>query len=296
MKALILFVSTTALLWTSFVFAEYNRDQAMTKVTANGIDIAYTLASSDSAPTVLLITGLSASHRLWDEDFVNGIVDAGYRVVLFDNRDTGESTRLDDLGNPSLLWLTVKATLGFAVDAPYSLNDMAADAIGLLNALNIERAHIVGASMGGMIAQIIAADYPQRAQSLVSIMSTTGASHLPRAQGDSQGGLLQVADTEGEMQAELEENGMFPSAMPRQVTAIVAAGDRSDKVSQISAPTLVIHGAQDNLMPKEHGQHTHELIKGSKFIVVEGMGHDLPPKVVPQIVQEMDQHFTSAGE
>jgi pimeloyl-ACP methyl ester carboxylesterase len=151
---------------------------------------------------------------------------------------------------------------------------MAADAIGLMDALNIDRAHIVGASIGGTIAQIIASDYPQRTQSLVSIVSTTGASHLPRAQGDAQGGLLQVSDTVGEMQAQLEESGMFSSAIPRQVMAIVTVGDRSDKVSQISLPTVLLHGAQNNLMPKEHGQHTHALLEGSKFIVVEGMRHN----------------------
>ena len=283
------------LLWTSIVQADYSRDQAMTKINANGVEIAYTQAGDVSAPPVLLVMGLTASHRLWGEDFVNGIIDAGYRVVLFDNRDTGESARLDALGEPTLWWQMLKATIGLDVDAPYSLNDMAADAIAVLDALQIERAHIVGASMGGMIAQIIAADYPERTQSLVSIMSTTGAPHLPEAQGGAGNDLLELGDSEGDVQAQLEEMGMFPDAMPRQLMAIVSAGDRSEAVSRIKAPTLVLHGEDDNLLPKEHGQHTHEMINGSEFIVYQGMGHDMPAEVVPLMLQAMAQHFPAAG-
>ena len=283
------------LLWTSIVQADYSRDQAMTKINANGVEIAYTQAGDVSAPPVLLVMGLTASHRLWGEDFVNGIIDAGYRVVLFDNRDTGESARLDALGEPTLWWQMLKATIGLDVDAPYSLNDMAADAVAVLDALQIERAHIVGASMGGMIAQIIAADYPERTKSLVSIMSTTGAPHLPEAQGGAGNDLLELGDSEGDVQAQLEEMGMFPDAMPRQLMAIVSAGDRSEAVSRIKAPTLVLHGEDDNLLPKEHGQHTHEMINGSEFIVYPGMGHDMPAEVVPLMLQAMSQHFPAAG-
>ncbi|XOV84980.1 MAG: alpha/beta fold hydrolase [bacterium] len=296
MKRLTVFVGAVCvLLMSSLSQAQYSRDQAMSKVNVNGVEIAYTQAGDLSAPPVLLVMGLTASHRLWGEDFVNGIIDAGYRVVLFDNRDTGESARLDELGTPTLWWQMLKATIGFDVDAPYSLNDMAADAIAVLDALNIERAHIVGASMGGMIAQIIAADYPDRTQSLVSIMSTTGAPHLPEAQGGAGDDLLELGDSDGDMQAQLEELGMFPDAMPRQLMAIVSAGDRSEDVARIKVPTLVLHGANDNLLPKEHGKHTHEMISGSKFVVYEGMGHDMPPEVVPLMLQAMAQHFPAAG-
>lgn len=292
MKRLTILVSAVGiLLWASIVQADYSRDQPMTKIDVNGVEIAYTQAGDVSAPPVLLVMGLTASHRLWGEDFVNGIIDAGYRVVLFDNRDTGDSARLDALGEPTLWWQMLKATIGLDVDAPYSLKDMAADAIAVLDALQIERAHIVGASMGGMIAQIIAADYPERTLSLVSIMSTTGAPHLPEAQGGAGNDLLELGDSEGDAQAQLEEMGMFPDAMPRQLMAIVSAGDRSEAVSRIKAPTLVLHGEDDNLLPKEHGQHTHEMIDGSSFIVYQGMGHNMPPQVVPQILQAMAQHF-----
>jgi len=296
MKRLTILVGALGmLLWASIAQADYSRDQAMTKINVNGVEIAYTQAGDVSAPPVLLVMGLTASHRLWGEDFVNGIIDAGYRVVLFDNRDTGESARLDALGTPTLWWQMLKATIGLDVDAPYSLNDMAADAIAVLDALQIERAHIVGASMGGMIAQIIAADYPERTKSLVSIMSTTGAPHLPEAQGGAGNDLLELGDSEGDVQAQLEEMGMFPDAMPRQLMAIISAGDRSEAVSRIKAPTLVLHGEDDNLLPKEHGQHTHELISGSEFIVYQGMGHDMPAQVVPLMLQAMAEHFPAAG-
>ena len=122
-----------------------------------------------------------------------------------------------------------------------------------------------------------------------------GAPHLPEAQGGAGNDLLELGDSEGDAQAQLEEMGMFPDAMPRQLMAIVSAGDRSEAVSRIKAPTLVLHGEDDNLLPKEHGQHTHEMIDGSSFIVYPGMGHNMPPEVVPQMLQAMAQHFPAAG-
>ena len=180
---------------TSSVFADYSRDQAMTVSQLNNIDIAYTTVGDVSAPPVLMVMGLTGSHRLWGEDLVNGLVDAGYRVVLFDNRDTGESARLDELGTPTLWWQLLKNSIGLGVDAPYSLKDMAADGMAVLDELGIAKAHIVGASMGGMIAQIIATEYPARTDTLVSIMSTTGAPHLPPPEGQAQSDLQGIADT-----------------------------------------------------------------------------------------------------
>ncbi len=275
--------------------ARYNLEQAMTVEQINGIDLAYTEAGSADGPPVLLIMGLTGSHRLWGEDFVNHIADAGYRVILFDNRDTGQSARLDELGTPTLWWEMLKSYVGFDVDAPYTLRDMADDGVQLLDALNIEDAHIVGASMGGMIAQIIAAQYPERAQSLVSIMSTTGAPHLPEASGDAQADLMDIGDAEGDQTAQLNAMGIYPEAMPRQLLAIVAAGDRSEQVKTISVPTLVLHGEDDALLPPPHGEHTAELIPGARFIQYSGMGHDLPAEVVPQLVADMTQHFATVN-
>jgi pimeloyl-ACP methyl ester carboxylesterase len=290
-----LFVLTSALLLTPVASADYSHEQPMTVATLNGVSIAYTSVGDVSAPPVLMVMGLTASHRLWGEDLINGLVDAGYRVILFDNRDTGESARLDELGEPTLWWQMLKSTLGFDVTAPYSLGDMAQDGIAVLDALQIPKAHIVGASMGGMIAQIIAAQHPQRSESLVSIMSTTGAPHLPSAEADAQDDLLGIADSEGEASTQLQDIGIFPEAMPRQLMAIISAGDRSAEVQSITVPTLVLHGEDDTLLPPPHGAHTHELIQGSKLITYPGMGHNMPEQVVPLIVVAMSAHFAGVG-
>ena len=282
-------------------FAQYDREQAMTVAKINGIDIAYTVAQPKNegmtnpaveTPTVLLIMGLTGSHRLWDQALVNGLVDGGYTVVLFDNRDTGQSARLDELGNPTLWWQMLKSVVGLDVDAPYSLRDMANDAVGVLDELDIEKAHVVGASMGGMIAQIVAAEHTDRVLSLTSIMSTTGAPHLPEATGDAQGDLLDLGDSEGEeATARLHDFGIHPEALPRQLMAIISAGDRSEQVKTISVPTLVQHGADDPLLPPPHGEHTASLIEGSRYVVYEGMAHDTPEAVVPLLVNDMVEHF-----
>lgn len=286
---------TALLLSASFAQAEYRHDRAISKTQVNGVEIAFTQAGDAAAPPVLLIPGTTASHRFWEESFIKNIIRAGYRVVLFDHRDTGESARLDELGTPTLWWETLKYIFGFSINAPYSLNEMAADAIGVLDALDIRQAHIVGASMGGMIAQIIAADYPQRTLSLTSIMSSTGAPHLPRSYG-AQNYFSSGSESEEKMQSRLEDMGLFLSATPRHVMAIVAVGDRSEGVSRISVPTLILHGEDDQLMLIEHGQHTHELIRGSELITYKGMGHNFPPEVVPQLLQDMFRHFTRADQ
>ncbi len=272
----------------------YSREQPVTVAELNGIDIAYTEAGGPSAPAVLMVMGLTASHRLWGEDVINGLVAAGYRVIVFDNRDTGDTSFVDELGTPVLWWELIKNAIGFDVSAPYSLSDMAADGIAVLDQLNIEQAHIVGASMGGMIAQVIAVEYPERTRSLVSIMSTTGAPHLPEADEQASDGLLGIAESEGDAAARFHEMGIFPEAMPRQLMAIISAGDRSEQVAMISAPTLVLHGQDDTLLPPAHGEHTHEMISGSKLVIYEGMGHNMPEPVVPALVEEMVAHFESA--
>jgi pimeloyl-ACP methyl ester carboxylesterase len=282
------------LLLSPLVSADYSRDTPMTVARLNGIDIAYQVVGDAQAPPVLMVMGLSGSHRLWGEDIVNGLTAAGYRVVLFDNRDTGQSARLDELGTPTIWWEMIKNMIGLDVDAPYSLDDMAEDGISVLDELGIERAHIVGASMGGMIAQIIAAEHAPRALTLVSIMSTTGAPHLPEAEEQAAEGLLDIAGSEGDATARMHEIGIYPEAMPRQLMAIISAGDRSAQVQTITVPTLVVHGADDTLLPPPHGEHTHEMIRGSTYVVFEGMGHNLPEPVVPDVVAAMVNHFQAA--
>ena len=274
--------------------ARYSRDKETNVATINEVELAYVVAGDVEATPIMLIMGLTASHRLWNESFVHGLVDAGYRVVMFDNRDTGDSERLDRLGEPTLWWEMIKNVIGIGVDPAYTLNDMAADAVGVMDELGIKSAHVVGASMGGMIAQIVAAEYPERTRSLVSIMSTTGAPHLPEAEEQAADGLQGLGDAEGDAMAQLQEMGVYPEAMPRQLVAIVAAGDRSEQVQTISVPTLVQHGINDTLLPPPHGEHTAELIEGSKYVVYEGMGHDMPEEVVPTLVADIVAHVTAA--
>jgi len=291
MKNLFLFVFLSV--FSVSTYSDYKSDQATTIVDVDGVSIAYTTAGEEESPSVLMIMGLMASHRVWPEEIVNGFVNAGYRVVLFDNRDTGDSDRLDRLGEPKLWWKFLVNSLGFEVNAPYTLLDMAEDGIAVLDVLEIQSAHIVGASMGGMIAQIIASEYPERTKSLVSIMSTTGAKHLPEMTNETEGNFRNFGDGNfGEINVEqMRSYGFYPESMPRQLTAIFHAGDRSEQVKNINVKTLVQHGANDPLLPPDHGRHTAELIEGSKLVIYEGMGHNLPPEVLPTIISDMLDFF-----
>lgn len=259
------------------------------QASVNGIEVAYKVLGDPSHPTVVMVMGMGASHILWGDYLPNQLVEAGYQVVLFDNRDVGGSTYLDQYGQPTIWWEVVKDAIGFEMNAPYDLNDMAKDTVSLMDALDIQQAHIVGASMGGMIAQVMAAQYPDRVLSLSSIMSTPGfADHLPRP-GQPGGGIsaAREGETEAETKARLEYMGFYPDSVPRQLMAILKSGDRSEEVKTISAPTLVIHGKDDGLIPVEHGAYTAELIAGSKYIAFDGMGHNLPPAVLPEISRNM---------
>lgn len=286
------------MLASSLAFGEYSRvymdSQASFLSDSKGVSIAYKTLGEADAEAVVLVMGLGASHSLWGDKFVQSIVFAGYRVVLIDNRDTGASSRFDEWGKPVLWWELLKRQLGLGVNAPYLLNDMAADVVSVMDTLEIERAHIVGASMGGMIAQIVAADYPQRTQSLTSIMSTTGAPHLPAPSSDSSNLLKDLVSNDDENnsdETEMKLRGFYPEAMPRQLMAILKTGDRTVRVKTIEAPTLVLHGADDTLIPPAHGQHTTDTITGSKLVIFEGMGHDMPEAVMPKILAEMTAHM-----
>lgn len=272
----------------------YTERYPLEKIQANGIEIAYKVIGQPTDTPVLLVMGLGASHRLWGDNFVKGIVDAGYRVVLFDNRDVGESQRFHEHGQPWLWWQFIRDKIGFGVDAAYSLDDMADDSVALLDVLNIDDAHIVGASMGGMIAQIIAAKYPARTRSLISIMSSTGAPHLPAPSNESSAGLEKVASGESEQQDYYESIGLHPDAMPRHILAIMDTGDRSEAVKTIKAPTLVLHGADDTLLSPPHGEHTAALIEGSKLAIFQGMGHNMPEEIVPDLLKNMIKHMEAA--
>jgi pimeloyl-ACP methyl ester carboxylesterase len=282
-------------------------------VKANGLDLYYESHGPADAEPILLIMGLGAQMTRWSKDFYGKLVDAGYRVILFDNRDVGLSEKLDAAGPPDMG--AVMAALGEGRKPPvaYTLDEMAADAAGVLDALGIERAHIVGASMGGMIAQLVAADHPQRTLSLTSIMSTTGNPELPRATPEAMARLNTPApdptkDLEGFLASAVEgakvmasaypvdealvrENSLadfkrsyYPVGFQRQYAGIMASPDRRPKLKTITAPTVVIHGDADPLVPVEGGRDTAANIAGAELVIIPGMGHEIPIPVQDQVV------------
>lgn len=276
---------------TGTVVADYDPDGPMFTTRNDDVDIAYSVVGDEQAEPILIVMGLAASHRVWNPAIIDGLVDGGYRVVLLDNRDVGQSSRIDGRGKLWLGWQLLKYQIGWKVNSPYTLNDMAADAVSVLDELKIERAHVIGASMGGMISQVIAYEHPARAQSLVSIMSTTWAPHLPAPGKAQQDGISDMNESSDDEAARLEQLGFYTSALPNQVTAILNAGDRTERVAQITAPTLVLHGANDKLLTVEHGRHTAETIAGASFKVYENMGHNLPDDIVPVMVRDMLGHL-----
>lgn len=278
---------------TGTVVADYDPDGPMFTTCNDDVDIAYSVVGDEQAEPILIVMGLAASHRVWNPAIIDGLVDGGYRVVLLDNRDVGQSSRIDGRGKLWLGWQLLKYQIGWKVNSPYTLNDMAADAVSVLDELKIERAHVIGASMGGMISQVIAYEHPARAQSLVSIMSTTWAPHLPAPGKAQQDGISDMNESSDDEAARLEQLGFYTSALPNQVTAILNAGDRTERVAQITAPTLVLHGANDKLLTVEHGRHTAETIAGASFKVYENMGHNLPDDIVPVMVRDMLGHLRS---
>lgn len=258
------------------------------------LEIAYRIVEEHpDRPKAVVIMGLGGSNIAWGDALISGLAAQGYEVLLLDNRDTGASTRFDDWGQPTLWWELLKYKLGFSVNAPYTLNDMATDITGLMTVVGYDQAHIIGASMGGMIAQIVAARHPEKTRSLISIMSTTGAPHLPPPTEEAEQRLrnLAVGDAESDREQAIRDRGFFPESMQRHLMAIFKVGDRSAEVATISTPTLVIHGADDGLVPPEHGEHTASLIKGSTFSLVPGMAHDMPEEIIPLLVIEMTTHM-----
>ena len=287
------------------------------KVKANGIEIVYDTFGESSAPPMLLIMGLGAQMIAWDEDFCAALAGRGYRVIRFDNRDIGLSTRLDEAGVPSTLALLKAQVQGEAVPAPYTLCDMADDAAGLLEALEIQASHVVGASMGGMIAQEMAIHHPQRVRTLTSIMSSTGNPELPPPTPEALSILATPAPTDragyleyaiktwrtlsgpafpideeyATQRAELSfERGLSVAGTARQLAAILASGSRREALRSVTVPALIIHGDADPLVPVEGGIDTADSIPGAELIVIEGMGHDLPPALAPQVIEAIAGH------
>jgi pimeloyl-ACP methyl ester carboxylesterase len=275
----------------------------MPNVRANGLTIEYEEFGDRRAAPLLLVMGLGAQMVLWREEFCEQLAARGYRVIRFDNRDVGKSSWLDDLGVPDVSAVFAAAMLRQPVKAPYLLRDMAADAAGLLDALAIGKAHVVGASMGGMIAQAMAIDFSTRLLSLTSIMSSTGNPNLPPPKPEAMAVLLapppanreQAIDRsvtvfrtigspgfpfdEAEVRARAAlsyDRGFNPNGVVRQLAAIMASGNRHDALRGIHLPTLVVHGRDDPLVPLAGGEDTAAAIAGAELLVIDGMGHDLP--------------------
>jgi len=279
----------------------------MSNVTANGIQIEYGTFGDESNPPLLLIMGLGAQMIVWDSEFCQQIADRGYHVIRFDNRDTGLSTHFHDAALPDV----AAAMLGDTSSAAYTLSDMAADAAGLLDALGVPAAHIVGASMGGMIAQTVAIEHPDRTLSLCSIMSMTGdptvgtpepealellTSTPPQTVEEAADASVLAAKVIGGNRYPVDEERTRERAIEgwnrdhdhlgfgRQLVAIMASGDRTPRLANVSKPTVVIHGIDDPLVTLSGGEATAKAIPGAKLVKIEGMGHDLPIPVWPQVI------------
>jgi pimeloyl-ACP methyl ester carboxylesterase len=287
------------------------------RVKANDIEIVYDTFGDANAPPLLLISGLSAQMIGWDAEFCAQIAAQGYWVIRFDNRDVGLSTKFDDAGAPDLLALIQALVHGEALQAPYTLRDMADDAVGLLDALEIESAHVVGASMGGMIAQTVAIHHPGRVSTLTSIMSTTGDPELPPPKPEVVAVLVTPAPMDREPYIEQSihnqrvlsgpgyppdavrareragrafDRGIHPAGVGRQLAAIITSGSRKEALKSVSVPTLVIHGDADPLVPVEAGIDMANAVPGAQLLIIEGMGHDLPPAVWPRVIDAIARH------
>jgi pimeloyl-ACP methyl ester carboxylesterase len=288
---------------------------------ASGTELEYDTAGSTDDPTLLLIMGFTAQMTAWPDQFVKMLADGGLHVVRFDNRDCGLSSKHDGVQ------VDIMAILGRGlgadladIDVPYTLSDMAADAVGLLDHLGIGIAHVLGASMGGMIAQTIAIEHPQRVRSLISVMSAPGDPSVGQAAPEAMAALLMPPPTEREAfiaateryaivgskkyrdpelmkerAAAAYDRMFYPEGSTRQLAAIYKSGNRSEKLQQLDVPTLVIHGRDDTLIQPSGGIRTAELIPGSNLLLIGDMGHDLPEPLWPVITDAVISHTRFAG-
>ncbi|MBV9395334.1 MAG: alpha/beta fold hydrolase [Methylobacteriaceae bacterium] len=283
---------------------------------SNGVQLCYdTFGDRNDAP-LLLIMGLGAQMILWDDGFCSALAERGFFVIRFDNRDIGRSTKIAG-ESPPLPKLIENALTGKPINAPYTLRDMAADAIGLLDALGIERAHVVGASMGAAITQELAIHFPQRLLSATCIMGTSGDPRLPPPTQEAMEVLMSPSPTDKEAFRErflwtwrvlrgsafpetedreraralrIFERGLNPPGVARQLAAIFASGDRTKALPKVRVPTLVIHGTADPLVPVEGGRAIAAGVPGAKLVEIEGMGHAIPEAVWPRVIGAISDH------
>ena len=285
--------------------------------TVGELELCYETFGSAAAPPVLLIMGLASQMLLWDDQFCEQLASRGFRVIRFDNRDVGRSSHLRGAITPSRWQLLRRSASG----AAYTLEELADDSVGLLDVLNIRAAHVVGASMGGMIAQLVAIKHPDRVLSLVSIMSTTGNPKVGKPQPKMMMRLMRKARREreayiadhietyraiGSKQYDFEEEykreraarlfdrGIYPAGSARQLGAVASAPDRTEALAAIRTPTTVIHGDADPLVDVSGGRATAEAIRGARLVIFPGMGHDLPRALWPEIIDAIVENTAAA--
>jgi len=296
----------------------------MTTIKANGIEIDVEELGARTAMPLVLIRGLGTQRTAWPEEFLAALVERGHRVITFDNRDVGHSTKFDRAGSANVADAMARAARGEPVKAPYTLDDMALDVVALLDTLEIESAHVAGISMGGMIAQLLAARHGERLRSLTSIMSSSGAPGLPGPTPEAAAALLSrpenPEDRESVVRHHVEllkvigspgfrpgdaylramaekayDRCYCPDGMERQLVAILAAESRGELLAAIRVPTLVIHGQDDPLIPVEAGIDTAERIPGAELCLIPGMGHDVVPALAPILAEAISDHTQAAG-
>src|SRR3712207_4069935 len=288
------------------------------KARVGDLELAYETFGDPSDTPLLLVMGLATQMIGWPDDFCRGLAERGLFVIRFDNRDIGLSTHLHDAGAPDVMAVLGGDLSGVA----YGLPDLAEDTVGLLDTLGLDSVHLVGASMGGMIAQLVAVAHPERVRSLTSIMSTTGDPTvgapneaamgvlLSAPAGDRDGAIQRVVDTyrvigspgfEFDEAAVRDRAGLSfdraydPAGVARQLAAILTTHDRTPHLAELSVPTLVIHGAEDALVNVSGGRATAAAVPDCELLVVDGMGHDLPRAVWPQLIDRMTELFTQIG-
>ena len=283
-----------------------------------GIEIFYEDHGDPAHETILLVMGLGAQLTLWPDELVEALTGEGFRVIRYDNRDIGLSQKMEGARAPSLPIQLLRKKIGFPAKVPYTLTDMAHDGIGLLDALGIDRAHVVGASMGGMIVQLMAVHHPDRLMSMTSIMSTTGNGKLPQAEKHAMEAL--IAPLKGMDEESLVAHGLniaknigspgfpfdpeqqrekvlrnvrrsvYPAGLPRQLAAIIDDGCRRSRLANVRTPTLVLHGEADPLVKLEAGEDTARHISGARLVTIPGWGHDIPPELVGRVAGEIVVH------
>jgi len=287
----------------------------MRQIQANNISLEYELRGNPENDLIILIRGLGTQLIDWPENLIVGLLNTGLQVLIFDNRDVGLSQKFDDAGSPKL-----RDIIKGEVDPPYTLKDMSEDVIGLMDALDIKQAHVLGISMGGMIVQLMASHHPKRLLSILSVMSSSGRKDLPGPTSAAQASLMAVPDPKGGLEAihasvaegllvcgspsypESQETRMMiaqrryqrnynPGGVARQMAAVVHDGDRSERLQSIQVFTTVVHGVDDPLIPLACGEDTASQIPDSEFVAVDGMGHNFPEVMMPKMVDIITAHI-----